>query len=737
MSMKKIFSLIFLFLISYSYQKCTKGKNFCVLCELATDLCKQCESEIFKPDNQGGCEGAKKCKKNENHCLKCSDTSYKCEICDVNYYSDNNGGCTNVENCEISENGICKKCQENYALVNKGHYYLECVSMNTEELLNCEEYDIYGHCLKCKENYYKNAGDNKCSITKNCLYSTNGTCDICDYDFYLDKSNTSNYSCLFNNETNNFWKCVSSEDGNKCDECLTPYFLAENNICVTSKFCKLGIVSGLGRCSLCNDAYILSKDKFSCTISEECISGYGYNEKCKTCQNGYYNNLTDGNCYSNQEDNAQKYCLIFDEKCEQCIDYLYLSEDFKCTTSKNCSESYLGNCTKCIDGYYLGKLDNKCIDVENCVKSDFFNFCEECDDGFFLNGFEECVDDDTNDSKYKNCKIVPYSTEECSECKNGFYLNEIDHKCYDNSNDNFYKCARVINDANGNNICAGCEWPYYLGEEDLKCTLTQGCARSTKDSKLCEKCASGFCFNHIKNNICQPNWYLDEEEENEICYGCIDTLSQESKCNTCEEGYTLSSSGFCMKESLCNRKEGNNCVECKQNLKVEGYVKSYCLNNRYGCMESTEGCLRCDDFYNPNICNECFQGFYLDEDFGFCYECLEGCESCTNYSNCGSCKKEGYYTIKEASSIDSYDAECGQCGKGCYACNDDLNCEICYRGYYLSNNNSEKRMKCSPCSVYCEECFDESYCLECMDGYKLVLNGVNVICEYNWDGNNK
>ena len=41
-------------------------KKFFMLCELATDLCKQCKSEIIKPDATGGCEGAKKCKKNQN-----------------------------------------------------------------------------------------------------------------------------------------------------------------------------------------------------------------------------------------------------------------------------------------------------------------------------------------------------------------------------------------------------------------------------------------------------------------------------------------------------------------------------------------------------------------------------------------------------------------------------------------------------------------------------------------------
>ena len=58
--------------------------------------------------------------------------------------------------------------------------------------------------------YYMNNGDKKCSNTHNCLYSTKGKCDICDYNFYLDKNKG---ICLPNIETNIFWKCIYSEDG--------------------------------------------------------------------------------------------------------------------------------------------------------------------------------------------------------------------------------------------------------------------------------------------------------------------------------------------------------------------------------------------------------------------------------------------------------------------------------------------------------------------------------------------
>ena len=69
-----------------------------------------------------------------------------------------------------------------------------------------------------------------------------------------------------------------------------------------------------------------------------------------------------------------------------------------------------------------------------------------------------------------------------------------------------------------------------------------------------------------------------------------------------------------------------------------------------------------DNFYSPGNCTEYYKGYYVEEEFHFCLMCTAGCDSCTNKTNCGGCDEEyGYYTVKEASSADSYDAECQPC----------------------------------------------------------------------------
>ena len=74
-----------------------------------------------------------------NLCQESSWSSHLCKTCDEDYYPDDNSGCVLTKNCEVSENGNCKICIENYALIYSGKNYIECISMDEEELLYREE----------------------------------------------------------------------------------------------------------------------------------------------------------------------------------------------------------------------------------------------------------------------------------------------------------------------------------------------------------------------------------------------------------------------------------------------------------------------------------------------------------------------------------------------------------------------------------------------------------------------
>ena len=91
---------------------------------------------------------------------------------------------------------------------------------------------------------------------------------------------------------------------------------------------------------------------------------------------------------------------------------------------------------------------------------------------------------------------------------------------------------------------------------------------------------------------------------------------------------------------------------------------------------------------------------------------------------------EGYYTINEATTSDTFDAVSEKCIEGCKKCSNNIDCETCYDEYYLTNDNPDGFMKCASCSLWCQECYDGDYCLKCIEGYELVTEDYKIICQY-------
>jgi len=128
----------------------------------------------------------------KNYCVECSEEGTKCQNCDLGYFPDENGGCSYSDNCKISYKGECIQCKEDFILTGKNNYnnYILCKSLDSEDLQNCEQYDLNkGKCLKCKEGFYLNKGDNRCIETENCYESFFGRCSQCINGYYYDTKN--------------------------------------------------------------------------------------------------------------------------------------------------------------------------------------------------------------------------------------------------------------------------------------------------------------------------------------------------------------------------------------------------------------------------------------------------------------------------------------------------------------------------------------------------------------------
>ena len=595
---------IILFLItiklSVSYN-CIEKENNCLLCNKETYLCDKCINDAFTPDNNGGCIGTKKCIIGENYCSKCNEYEDECEVCEDGYYPDNNGGCSYTPNCEISYKGECSKCKSNYILIgNRNDSVVSlklCKSNLASDLKNCETINqARGICNSCKEGFYLNDKDFKCIQTKNCSTSIYGICTQCSPDFYLDKRSD---KCILSE--NKFLYCKETLNGENCEICLPYYYLSQDKRCVRSNFCAK---TNEYNCIECIQGYFMD-DISACSNTDNCHSSDYETGICNECKEGYYLDLKDRKCKSNKNDEDFKFCKVVDEFCRECEKNYYLGEDNRCSSSKNCSQSENGECTICSFLFYLTK-EKRCAKVEFCLHSNENYECLECEDNFYLEpSLKRCIEID--DGNFTNCKIADSLGIACGYCRDDYYLNRTDSLCYENNEyGKLYKCALTDEDANE---CIECINGYYLGKEDGKCVNTEGCIYSD-DKHICSKCDEGFCLD-LKNAKCEYNDEIDEESQ-KIFYKCAKTNLDATRCEICEEPFEVGEEGLCVNYKDCEESDGDKCLKCK--FETSDGFYHYCLNKDYGCVETFfGGCLKCDNIFDLDRCNECLEGYSLNE----------------------------------------------------------------------------------------------------------------------------
>lgn len=287
--MSEIFNLLILILfcqIIISYPYCEERKNHCSRCDPISKLCIKCEKEIFTPDEEGGCKNAQKCFLGENYCIECNEKGNLCQKCEDGYFPDENGACSYSPNCEISFEGKCLKCIEDFILIGENFYFGDglkiCKSLNSEDLKNCDKInEEKGNCLSCKEGYYLNSGDKKCSKIINCYESTFGICKKCNFGYYLNKKED---KC--EKENSIFKHCKETTNNETCDICEDYYYFDEKKRCISINYCSE--IYEDGNCQKCNEGYYLTSYGDSCTPEENCFYGDKDLGICISCEEKYY-----------------------------------------------------------------------------------------------------------------------------------------------------------------------------------------------------------------------------------------------------------------------------------------------------------------------------------------------------------------------------------------------------------------------------------------------------------------
>ena len=590
--------LLYYFILLVIYKSCIflpsckTGFNHCRICNSITNLCSLCQNDNYTPDKNGGCKS--KCILGINNCIKCNEDNL-CETCDDGYFLDENGGCSYTNNCEISENGECILCKENYILIGFEESIKICKSLFSEDLKNCIQINNEtGLCEECKEDFYLNSGDKRCSHSKKCFQSVFGKCIKCNMGYYLDIRTE---ECIVQNDI--FIHCKESIDGKTCEVCDDNYYFNENKTCISINYC-LKESNEYNKCEKCIEGYFLTENNSSCTSEKNCFTGDKDTGVCLICKDNYYIDYKDGKCKSNQENNNFKNCKEADGECLECLEDYYIGEDNKCSNAPNCSESENGLCVECIEGYFIG-LDNKCTIIEHCIYSYYFDYCIECEKGYYYNHNDKTCK--TDDGIFKNCKYGNESTS-CERCRDDFYLNKTDNLCYSNNEAGlFHNCA--VTDPNAV-YCYICSKKYNIGSIDHKCTNVEGCDLSENDDR-CLVCGLYYCLD-AKTGKCEYNDIVLSEEK-KFYYRCNKTNKEGNACEECNDNYILKN-GLCIDEEHCT--EINEDGTCKKCLNDE--ENSFCLNSYFGCFDLFfDYCLECDDVLDLEKCTKCFEGYKIDE----------------------------------------------------------------------------------------------------------------------------
>ena len=544
-----------------------------------------------------------------------------------------------------------------------------------------------------------------CEEGKNNCYKCdflNQLCIKCDKDIYSPDENGGCGKALKCISGKNYCQECYDELG-LCKECEEGFFPDQNGGCSYTANCD---ISDRGQCIKCKDTFIIIGEDTGFFICKSI-----YSQDFKNCEEI---NMKKGIC----------------TKCKE--GYSLTKIDNRCIETENCLESYFGKCIQCSNNYYLDKIDNKCkiqndtfinckltIDGKNCDecndlyyfdekgKCQEINFCSEFDDS---GKCEKCIKDyylsssffKPACSKEENCYRADKDSGLCLLCDDNYYIDYKDGKCKSNEENNEFKYCR-----SAKGLCSECINKYYLGE-DLKCSSTRGCLES--NNGICKKCLEGY--------------YLGLDNKCSVIERCIYSLD-EYNCKECEDNYYYSEvKRACLlaenNYENCKIVQGldEHCTLCKNNFYINKTDNLCYSNEEFGPFYK---CLYTD--LSGSLCACCIEDYFYSYDSNLCSK-LDGCKLLKDENTCIEC--EEYYCLdsKNGSCFINYyiDDENKLFYFGCIKTNEESTaCEMCMDNLTLNDNGL-----CID-DIHCKE-KKEGICLECQtfdyDHFYYCINSV-------------
>ena len=496
---------------------------------------------------------------------------------------------------------------------------------------------------------------------------------------------------------------------------------ALGNMCVKCDDSMLWCLScrGPGACTECKVGYYLD---------------YGYckpcDHTCKTCNNPNSCLECSGNHCRNAsgvcDEPGEVYegcirCAHDTNKCIQChAGYFFNAKTFTCTKCKdNCySCKNETECEEPSSGYYLDKTTGeitRCVDTNCEICSTSKDTCDECIDGYTLNGSNggsctQCAD--------RNCsECEPADT--CIGCKKGYVL--VGSRCSPCAS-NCEFCMDGAYPAPYRCINGACNLGYRFDPRTSYCMkCPEGCMLchydSDREETVCDRCnttTDAITGPKIYGVLCSSSTEVscseDEFQENGACIRCelsilgCDTCSERYNCTKCQDGFYLSGNICVACDSICDTCDGpgNNCKTCWNGRVLKG---STCVPAN----EVIPYCEAASENSSEAICIQCAIGYYVSD--GTCSPCADKCATCisSDISNCMSAI-EGYRYNRSSNAIEQCQVE------NCSRCTFNVSeCSTCKDGYYLSEDNRACIQGTVPnCMKYVR---GQNKCSTCVHGY--------------------
>lgn len=337
---------------------------------------------------------------------------------------------------------------------------------------NYQMFDNYLGCAKCVHGY---SGTVINKIFGCNLYSSTHICRRCIQGMYLKKSGK---------------KCVQVTPVPNCET----YYNRKSDGCVKCR----------DHFYLSDSTALVESPTVTVQISKTCTPRTGFTLNCATY-------ATDS------------------ESCAACVPNFTLDSLKQCVAMPAfCAEVTNGDCTKCINGYYLntkvcyrGEVAN-CLTYKTATNAATTNSCDVCQNGYYLSN-ELCLPH----RPLANCKQTdPAAKDTCKVCNNNFFLYKVTKTCV--------PYIPIANCLKYQTIykCIECAANFYVSNFGTRCLPIPPSSNCLKVNAAgeCTDCAQG---SFLYSASCVP-YYSDVLKNCDSAIGLIkDSKATSQQCKYC------------------------------------------------------------------------------------------------------------------------------------------------------------------------------------------------------------